>query len=316
MKINTVTGPIDAASLGPTLIHEHISCADWSMRMNFGDRFVEPDKLAEIAAAMFSRMKRECGVATVVDGTPINLGRDVKLIRDVAERTGVNIVVSSGFYYQEDPWLMFRPEAEIVDLLLSECRNGIADTGIFPGILKCAVGDAGLTPLIRKILSAVARVAAETGLPVFCHHTVSGKNGGEILDIFERQGAALGRFVLGHSGDTDDLSYLEAMLKRGCYLGMDRFGYCDYTLSLPRRAAAIAALCEKGYGSRLLLSHDLVIYGAFAGSWEEFKKADLENLPMDFTFIHKKVLPALLASGVTQAQFDKMMEENPMRFFE
>jgi len=316
MKINTATGPIDTADLGQTLMHEHTCCADWSMRMNFGGRFFEAGRMAEIAAAMFSKMKRECGIATVVDGTPINLGRAAALIREVAERSGVNLIVSSGFYYQEEPWLQFRPEEEITELLLNECLNGIADSGVLPGIMKCAVGDSGLTPLIRKLITAVARVSAQTGLPVFCHHTVSSRNGGEILDLFEKQGARPNRVILGHSGDTDDLSYLEAMLKRGCYLGMDRFGYCDITLSLERRAAAIAALCEKGYGHRLLLSHDLAAYGAFAGSWEDFKNSNPEEKSPDFTLIHKEVLPALLAAGVAQAEIDEMMEGNPRRFFE
>ena len=316
MKINTVTGAVETSELGPTLMHEHISCADWSMRMNFGERFFAFDEMAEIAGAMFSKMNRECGITTVVDGTPVNLGRDVRLIRAVAERTGLRFIASSGFYYQEEPWLMFRPEDEIAELLLGECLNGIDGTNILPGIMKCAVGEAGITPLIRKILIAVARVAAETGLPVFCHHTVSSRNGGEILAIFEKQGVALNRVILGHSGDTDDLSYLEAMLKRGCYIGMDRFGYCDLTLSLPRRAAAIAALCERGYGQQMLLSHDLVAYGAFAGSWEEFRRENPGKRSPDFTFIHKEVAPALLAAGVTQAEFSRMMEENPRRFFE
>jgi len=182
--------------------------------------------------------------------------------------------------------------------------------------LKCAVGDAGITALIRKILTAVARVAAKTNLPVFCHHTVSSRNGGEIIDIFEKQGVALNRLIMGHSGDTDDLSYLEMMLKRGCYIGMDRFGYCGLTLSLERRAAAIAALCGKGYGHRMLLSHDLLAGGAFAGSWDDFKKAKPEEKSPDFTFIHKTVVPALLAKGVTQTEIDAMISKNPKRFFE
>jgi len=286
------------------------------MRTNFGKRFFESDKMAEIVSAMISKVKRECGVTTVVDGTPINLGRDVNLVRQVAERTGVNFIVSSGFYYQEEPWLLFRPEDEIFGLLLNECVNGIADTGILPGIMKCAVGDAGITPLISKILSAVARVAAETGLPIFCHHTVSSRNGEEILDIFEKQGVALNRVIMGHSGDTDDLSCLEEMLKRGCYLGMDRFGYCDMTLSLKRRAATIAALCEKGYDGMMLLSHDLVAYGGFAGSWDDYKDSKPEEKYPDFTFIHKSVRPELIAAGVTQEQFVQMMEANPRSFFE
>ena len=313
MKINTVSGPVETSELGPALMHEHISCADWSMRMNFGARFFELENIIETATEMFAKMKRECGIMTVVDGTPINLGRDVRLARETAERTGLNFVVSSGFYYQEEPGLIYRPEDEIYDLLLYECQNGIDGAGILPGIMKAAVENE-LTPYLRKILSAVARVAAKTGLPVFCHHNPYRKSGGEIIDIFESRGVAPHRIILGHSGDTDDLPYLLEMLGRGCYIGMDRFGYCSISLSLKRRCSAIAALCEKGYGQRMFLSHDLAAYLALFGNGPNDKN-DGEG-PPDFTFIHKTVLPELLAAGVTQTEFDIMMEENPKRFFE
>ena len=83
MMIQGVLGPIDTAELGQTLMHEHITCADWSMRMNFGARFFEFDQVAEIAAGQLGKAKA-LGVRTVVDGTPVNLGRDIRLIREVA----------------------------------------------------------------------------------------------------------------------------------------------------------------------------------------------------------------------------------------
>ena len=315
MKINSVEGPIETAELGTTLMHEHINCADWSLRMNFGSRFFEYDKVVKIAAAMLTKMSRECGITTVVDGTPINLGRDVKLIHDVAKHTGLHFIVSSGFYYQEEPGLIFLPEGKIADMLLEECQNGINGTGILPGIMKTAVEHAELTPYLRKVLGAVGRVAAQTGLPIFCHHNPHHKKGGEILDLFEKQGVAPNRVILGHSGDSDDLSYLTGMLNRGCYIGMDRFGYCDITLSLKRRAAAMAALCEKGYEHRMLLSHDLVVTGLSLGDDEHTNVKPEERFP-DFTFIHKTVQPALLAAGITREEFESMMKENPKRFFE
>ena len=88
------------------------------------------------------------------------------------------------------------------------------------------------------------------------------------------------------------------------------------TLSLERRASAIAALIGMGYGDRLLLSYDNAVYGGFAGSWDDFKSARQKGAPIDFTFIQKTALPALLAAGVTQAEFDSMMMDNPRRFFE
>ena len=310
MLINSVTGPIDTTALGPTLIHEHVGGADWSLRMNGGPRFFDYAAVLDKAVALFSKAKHECGITTVVDGTPINLGRDVKLIRDVAERTGINFIVSSGFYYHEEPSLQDCSVDDLYDFLLNDCRNGVADTGIMPGIMKSAVGAAGVTPLLRKILTAIARVSATTGLPVFCHHDVHARTGEEILDIYEHEGVDLNRFILGHSGDTDDLTYLETMLKRGCYIGMDRFAYCDFMLGLQPRVNTIAALWKKGYGSQMMLSHDLVAYrGRIGTSAPQIETPDL-------TFIHKTVFPALIAAGVPQPELDRMITENPRRLFE
>ncbi|MCL2779980.1 MAG: phosphotriesterase [Actinomycetia bacterium] len=312
MMINTATGPVAAAELGPTFMHEHVCCADWSMRMSFGARFFSFDQVADAAVALYTKMRDECGVTTVVDGTPINLGRDPRLIRAVSERTGVRFVVSSGFYYQMEPGLMFRPEDEIVELLAEECEHGIEGTGIRPRIMKTAVDVPGLTPYLRKILSAVGRVAARAGLPLFCHHNPALGDGGDILDIFEGVGVAPERVILGHSGDSDDLDYLRRMLDRGCYLGMDRFGYCDITLSMERRVAAIAALCAEGWAHRMFLSHDLAAYLAMGGGWDP---ADATGQSPDYTLIHTQVRPALAAAGVSQAVFDQMMVDNPARFF-
>ena len=111
MMVNTVLGPVAAEALGQTLMHEHITCADWSMRMNFGDKFLQYDKLVEMAAGQLKKLK-EYGVTTFVDGTAVNLGRDIHLLRDVAQKSGMNIVASSGFYYQEEAWLAMRDEGK------------------------------------------------------------------------------------------------------------------------------------------------------------------------------------------------------------
>lgn len=80
MAIQGIFGPIDPAELGQTLIHEHLTCADWSMRMNFGGKFFDFDQVAAMAEGQLNKAKA-LGVRTVVDGTPINLGRDIHLIR-------------------------------------------------------------------------------------------------------------------------------------------------------------------------------------------------------------------------------------------
>ena len=102
MAIQGIFGPIAPEALGQTLMHEHITCADWSMRMNFGEKFFSFDQVASMAEGQLGKAKA-LGVRTVVDGTPVNLGRDIRLIREVARRTGLNFIASTGFYYQEEP---------------------------------------------------------------------------------------------------------------------------------------------------------------------------------------------------------------------
>jgi len=314
MFINSVTGPVDTAELGPTLIHEHVGGADWSLRMNGGARFFDYETVVETATAAFLKAKQECGIRTVVDGTPINVGRDVELVREVARRTGLTFIVSSGFYYQEEPSLANSSVDDIYDFLLTECQNGVGDTGIVPGIMKAAVGAAGVTPYLTKMLTAIARVAATTGLPVFCHHDVHARSGQTILDIFEHEGLPLNRFILGHSGDTDDLTYLEPLLQRGCRIGMDRFAYCDIMLGLQPRVDTIAALWRKGYTPQMMLSHDLVAYRGRLVTRESDSRSKTE--PADLTFIHKTVFPALEKAGVPREDCLSMITDNPRRLFE
>lgn len=149
MMIQGVLGPIDTAELGQTLMHEHITCADWSMRMNFGARFFEFDQVAEIAAGQLGKAKA-LGVRTVVDGTPVNLGRDIRLIREVARRTGLNFIASTGFYYQEEPWLYFRDKEEIYDLLMGDCADGISGTGSKPAYSRPVWAAAASLPCCKR----------------------------------------------------------------------------------------------------------------------------------------------------------------------
>lgn len=316
MKVQSVLGPVDSGELGQTLAHEHITCMDWSMRMNFGLKYFDFEWVAQTAAAMLKKAREEWGIQTIVDGTPINLGRDVKLLAEVSRRSGVNIIASSGFYYQEDPCLSGRPAEEIDGWLDQECTEGIDGTDILPGILKSAVGTNGVTPMLKHVLTAVGRVAARRQLPIFCHHDVKARSGMDILDIFEKSQVDLSRVIVGHSGDTDDRDYLLSMAERGCFLGMDRFAYCDVTLSLAKRVQVMVDLFRKGYGKQLILSHDYGVYMGFQGTMDDEKQKDHQNNEVDYTLIHRKVLPALRSSGLTEQDIHLLMVENPRRLWQ
>ena len=301
MQIQSILGPLEPSELGQTLIHEHITCADWSMRMNFGDRFYEHDKIIEMTKRCFAPLK-ELGVKTIVDGSAVNIGRDLTLIRDAAEATEMNIIASCGFYYQEEAWLQERDAEEIYALLYEDAAQC--------GIMKCAVERAGVTPMIGKLLHVIGRVGRDRGLPVFCH---TASKAGMGLPAYEILGKYLpaNRIVLGHTGDATDRDYLLEAAKTGCYLGFDRFGYCDRDNSVETLTDNIFFLCEKGYLDRIMLSHDAAVY---LGFWEDWK--DSKNRVTDFTVVHKQAIPRLKTLGLTERDIETMLISNPRRFFE
>lgn len=124
------------------------------------------------------------------------------------------------------------------------------------------------------------------------------------------------RVILGHSGDTNDLDYLERIAKRGCYLGFDRLAYGDRDNSTENNVRNIVALTDRGYGAQILLSHDFATYLAFWDSWESAKQADYAHLKADFSFVSRVVLPMLRKYSVSEEQIDGYTTGNPRAFFE
>lgn len=98
----------------------------------------------------------------MVDGTPIDLGRDATLLKEVSELSGVKIVASTGFYYLQSIEAFNNSLQELAEWLIKECKNGINGTDIKPGILKCATGNMGKTEDNLKKLSAMGIIQKET----------------------------------------------------------------------------------------------------------------------------------------------------------
>lgn len=316
-KINGVLGPVDTEELGYTLIHEHAyTCCDWSLRMELGSLYFEGDVLMDMAIQQLQKA-RAMGITTVVDGSPINLGRDTRALRRLAEVTGVNIIASSGFYHDEGAVLGYKSEDELVDLLMGDCTQGMADTDSLPGILKCAVDHKGFTSYVRKILNVTAQVSAAAKLPIFCHTIPELFQGNELMDVFDSHGIPANAVVCGHSGDSDDISYLESVLQRGCYLGIDRFGIVTTPATLlENRAETLYQLCARGWTDKLLISHDYTPYTGFFPTWPEAKGPERMDDPVNYGYFQNYVAPLLLKKGLSQEHIRKLTVDNPRRFFE
>jgi phosphotriesterase-related protein len=316
--VNTVRGPIEASALGTTLMHEHVFVRSPEVVSNWPTGW---DRAARVGQAVerLSELKA-AGVDTIVDLTVVGLGRDIELVQEVAAQIDLNIVVATGLYtYNEIPHYFdyrtaaFRPNGvDILDeFFLRDIEAGIAGSGVFPGILKCATDEAGLTPGVERVLRAVARVHRQTGVPISTHTHAPSRRGLDQQRVFGEEGVDLGRVVIGHSGDSTDLDYLGQLLQAGSVLGMDRFGV-DAFCPTPQRVETVARLCEQGWAERMVLSHD-------AGCHMDWFDDDfLSQAQPNWHFLHisRDVLPALAQRGVSDAHVRDMLVETPRRILD
>jgi phosphotriesterase-related protein len=304
-----VLGPIDTAHLGFTLMHEHVLVANWAMRQNFPDYVDTAQRIAE--ATEEARAAGTRGVRTIVDLTAINLGRDVQVIRDVARASGVQFIAATGFYWTEEPWMESWDADTLAGYLIRDLTEGMQGTTIKAGIIKCATDRLGVTELNRKLLQVAARAHRRTGAPISTHTSVAHETGLAQQEVFEAEGVDLTRVVIGHCGDSEDLDYLERILRRGSTIGMDRFGI-EALLSTAARVATIAALVKRGWAGQMVLSHDACCYIDWFPM--EVLRAAVPN--WNFRHIPDDVIPALRAQGVSEADIGAMTVGNPRRIFE
>jgi phosphotriesterase-related protein len=314
--IETVRGPVDTSALGRVLMHEHV----FVLTPEIQDNFPDFDEEAEVASAIarLNELKAN-GIDTIVDLTAIGLGRYIPRIQRINAEADINIVAATGLYtYNEVPhYFHFRGPGTIlegpevmIDMFVSDIEKGITDTGVKAGILKCATDEQGVTHGVERVLRAVAQAHRATGVPISTHTHAVTKRGLEQQNIFESEGVDLSRVVIGHSGDTTDVAYLEEVMARGSYLGMDRFGI-DVILPFEDRVQIVATLCERGHADQMVLSHDASCYIDWLPN-EAF-----ELMPRwHYLHITKDVIPALKERGVTDEQIDQMLIENPRKVFE
>jgi len=317
--VQTARGPIDSSQLGTTLMHEHVFVLDPELLQNYPGEWGSDDQRIADAVTRMNDLKAT-GVDTIVDLTVTGLGRYIPRIQRIAEQTKLNIIVATGIYtYNElphyfhyrGPDMPFGGPEPIVEMFLRDITEGIADTGVKAGILKCATDRLGVTRDIERVLRATAKVHRMTGVPISTHTFARGKVGLDQQRIFKEEGVDLERVVIGHSGDTTDLEYLEELIHNGSYLGMDRFGI-DTILSFEDRVSTVAAMCELGHAGRMVLSHDAACFNHWLP--EQMVPAVLPR--WHYLHIHKDVLPALKERGITEEQIHTMLVDSPKRIFE
>ena len=311
--VNTVLGPVDTNDLGFTLSHEHVGTNAAGLRHTYPE-FIDREGMREQSIAAMQAVRAD-GVRTVVDVSTFDLGRDVILMREVAEGSGMQIIAATGNHLAVPrPFGDVSPDV-IAELYIREIEEGIEDTGIKAGIIKVASDEGGITPPQEVVLRAAARTQKATGLPISTHTWSPERIGEHQVRILEEEGVDLDKVYIGHSNDDTDLEYLLGLLNKGVWLGLDRYpgGTRPGTPDWEQRTEVAKALMDAGFTHRIFLSHDYSVPKARHGA--EVQEQRRRANPDEYNFIPRIVLPRLKELGASDADIHQITVENPRRFF-
>jgi len=312
--INSVLGPLDTTKLGFTLSHEHVMSSSAGILHTYPE-FLDRQGALEKAVVDFKEAYDE-GLRTIVDTTPMDLGRDIRLLEEVSRRSGVQIIAATGTW-QDIPRVFWTAEPDrIAPLYIREIQEGIEGTGIRAGIIKVANDRGGVTEQGEIILRAAARAHRRTGVPISTHAWAPERVGEQQVRIFEEEGVDLARVYIGHSDDTTELDYLLGLLQKGVWVGLDRLrgGHMAGTPSWEERAEMAKRLIDAGYTHRIMLSHDWSVSPNTLS--QEIQEWRHQTNPDGYLFITRRLLPRLRELGVSHETIHTITVDNPRRFFE
>ena len=229
----------------------------------------------------------------------------------------MRIVPCTGIYsYDYLPHYFENRDVDVMaDHFVADIESGIQGTDIRAAFLKCAADAPGVTERVEKIHRAVARACVRTGAPIMAHSMPAVQTGPRQVDIFEEEGVPMDRVQIAHCGDTDDVAYIEALIDRGVYVGLDRYGL-EMFLPIEKRNATAAELLRKGHAERLMVSQD------FCASIDWFPPEAAESFETagairnwSMTLVFDEVVPSLREMGVMDdAVFNTIFVENPARW--
>lgn len=293
--INSVLGQIGINSIGAVLCHEHICCFSEYLFKMAGKEYLDKEKLVSKSIAELSRLKSIYGMNLFIDCTPVNIGRDIELLKKVSEESGVHIVCSTGFYYTDEPVLYNMSEETLAEYIVADAKETNA------GIIKAAVENEKISAFNVKLLKATALAHQKLGLPIVLHTNAHNKNGLYALEILLQNGVSPECITVGHLSDTEDNDYITEFAKHGCYIGLDRLYNNTSDDYINKKLEIISKLCELGYADKIILSHDELFFNGFDAE-PQFKEITR------FDYVFKHILPRFDAYVS-----DTIIRKNPIR---
>lgn len=334
----TVLGDIDPKQLGPTSTHEHLivdlrrplkadasredhqlQCSEIELgnyydirrgNFNFVDRVLDDVVVAISEVSMF----QEADGQTIVDATSIGLGRNPAALRQIAESTGVNIVMGTGYYVREfqDEQTVASPLDQLTEAITNEIIFGESTMGIRPGV----IGEIGMTSpwnsWDEKSLRAGLRAHRVTGAPVMIHPGREAADMNHYLKVIDEEGVNPRSVCISHIERTlFDPDQIIAYAKHGTYLAFDLFGqemsyYPLSDIDMPndgRRIQLIRQVAEAGHLDQMLVSQDI------------YRKTCLVRWGGEgYGHILQRVVPMMRRRGMNETDINVLIRENPRNY--
>jgi len=321
--VPTLKGNVDCNKLGVTLMHEHLltwsttaNILEWDIPENLRTRSVD------IAVRMLKNAKA-AGLNTFVDMLPL-LPQYFDMYQRIADKTRVNIIVSSGYYSEErmPDNLRNMTELQMEDRMYKEVTDGFQGTTIRAGIIKIASNNVPLTEWEKRVYRSAARVQKATRVPVGCH---AWKGAREQLDILMQNGANPNHINFAHietepgwEGRTIEQTAerLFTIVKEGGYLLFNNF-FQEFYTPWKDMVYLLRYFCDKGFSNRIFISMDT------NWQWKDGKQVFEEEDGRDpvgaskrtYAYLLTNGLPDMRKAGFSKDEIDTFLVKNPRNFF-
>ena len=303
-SINSVTGPISLDSLGLTLVHEHMLVDFIGADSVSSERYDRENVVNKVLPYLLE--VKEYGVKTIFDCTPSYLAKDPELLKELSEKSGIQLITNTGFYGAVGgkylPEFVFQENAsQLAERWMAEVDKGIGTTGIKPGFIKISVNEEDpLLEVDAKLVRAAGITHENTGLLIYSH-TGTWNTAKQEVEILQKMGVDPSAFVWVHAQAEQDFQNYLTAAQLGVWISLDGIGW-----SIDEYVDRLLFAKEKGILGNVLISHD--------AGWYDPAKPDGGDF-QPFTNIFEKLMPELNAKGFDEADWDLLLKENPKRAF-
>lgn len=302
----SVTGLKPMESMGKTLSHEHI-LVDFIGADSTGYHRWNRDSVVKRVLPFLKEIKA-MGYKTLIECTPSYLGRDPRLLQELAKKTGLQIMTNTGYYGAQKNKFMpahaFEESAEdLAARWIAEFENGIENTGVRPGFIKISIDrGAPLSEIHQKIVRAAAITHRQSGLPI-ASHTGPAAGAFAQLEILEEENVAADAWIWVHAQNAKTEEHIQAA-RRGAWISLDNVS--DDPEKINQFVDRLKLLKAAGVFDRILLSHDAGWYRPGEPGGGDFRP---------YMAIENHLLPALKENGFIEADVRQLLYDNPARAF-